>query len=117
MRIVVVGLGYVGLPLAIALARRFDVTGVDISATRIAELQAGRDRTGEIEAEELAQTRLQLSTDGSDCRGADLYIVTVPTPVDEANVPDLGPLLSACRSVAWWIERGHPATVEFESTL
>ncbi len=117
MRIVVVGLGYVGLPLAIALARRFDVTGVDISATRIAELQAGRDRTGEIEAEELAQTRLRFSTDGSDCRGADLYIVTVPTPVDEANVPDLGPLLSACRSVAGWIERGHPATVVFESTV
>src|SRR4029453_6215898 len=92
--IVVVGLGYVGLPLAVALARHFPVTGMDLDQRRIAELRSGVDRTPEVERAELEQSRLRLTDKGEDCRGADLYIVTVPTPVDNANRPDLRPVLA-----------------------
>ena len=116
-RIVVVGLGYVGLPLAIALAARFDVTGLDIDADRIAELRAGHDRTHEIDDARLAATTLRLTSQLEEARAADLYIVTVPTPVDEANQPDLRPILSATRSVAQMIDPAQPAVVVYESTV
>jgi len=116
-RIVVVGLGYVGLPLAIALATQFDVTGLDIDTGRIAELTAGHDRTNEIDRARLAATKLTLTASLEQGRGADLYIVTVPTPVDEANQPDLRPILSATRSVAAMIDPARPAVVVYESTV
>ena len=81
VRIVVIGLGYVGLPLAVALAKRFEVTGFDVDSERIRELREGRDRTGEIEGVELNSTRLELTDRAADCSGADVYIVAVPTPV------------------------------------
>ena len=98
--IVVVGLGYVGLPLALALAKSFRVTGLDIDAGRIAELRDGHDRTREVEPQALAASTITLTESAHECRGADIYIVTVPTPVDSSNRPDLDPVLSATRTVA-----------------
>src|SRR5438270_12971372 len=96
-RIVVVGLGYVGLPLAVALARTFEVTGLDVDAGRIEQLKQGVDRTNEITPEALEASTLALTSRPEDCRGADVYIVTVPTPVDGENRPDLGPVIGATR--------------------
>ncbi len=117
LKIVVIGLGYVGLPLAVALARKFDVTGFDIDAGRIAELKANSDRTREVSAADLAATRLQLFDEASACAGADVYIVTVPTPVDDANQPDLGALLSATRMIAGLIDPLARPTIIYESTV
>jgi UDP-N-acetyl-D-galactosamine dehydrogenase len=115
--VVVVGLGYVGLPLAVALARHVPTTGLDIDETRIAELGSGHDRTREIDAATLAATALRLTATPADCRGADIYIVTVPTPVDQANRPDLGAVLAATRTVARLIEPGRDTIVVYESTV
>jgi UDP-N-acetyl-D-glucosamine/UDP-N-acetyl-D-galactosamine dehydrogenase len=116
-RIVVVGLGYVGLPLAVALAKHFTVTGFDIDKGRIAELKAGQDRTREIDAERMLASSLALTADGDTCRGADVYIVTVPTPVDNINRPDLRPVLSATRAVAGLIAPGKDTIIIYESTV
>ena len=115
-RIIVVGLGYVGLPLAIALARHFRVTGLDIDRGRIDELGRHHDRTGEVDEEVLAASSLQLTSQPEECRGADLYIVTVPTPVDAQNRPDLGALIGASRTVGGLLERNE-AIVVYESTV
>jgi len=102
-RVAVIGLGYVGLPLAVALARgqgnRGPVLGYDIDRTRIAELQRGHDRTEEIEPVRLAAAKIDYTDDPSRLVGQDVYIVTVPTPVDAANLPDLKPVESACRTI------------------
>ena len=103
-RIVVIGLGYVGLPLAVALARKFDTLGFDIDEERIAELGDGRDRTREVDEEELGESSLRLTADPNECVGADVYIVTVPTPVDRANRPDLSAVLGATRMLAGLID-------------
>jgi UDP-N-acetyl-D-glucosamine/UDP-N-acetyl-D-galactosamine dehydrogenase len=116
-RIVVVGLGYVGLPLAIALARHFEVVGLDIDAGRVDELRRGHDRTNEVEEADLASTSLQLSAEPDDCRGADVYIVTVPTPVDSDNRPDLRAVESACRTVGKLLSAEQRPVVVFESTV
>ena len=117
LRIVVIGLGYVGLPLAVALARQFETTGFDIDADRIAELLVGRDRTREVDGKELAVTALRLTADPSDCAGADVYIVTVPTPVDAGNRPDLGAVMAATRTVAELIDPARRPTIVYESTV
>jgi len=116
-KIVVIGLGYVGLPVAVALARRYDVTGFDVNSSRIVELRAGHDRTREIGGEALASSRLALSENPADCRGADIYIVTVPTPVDDANQPDLTAVLSATRMIAGAIDPARRPTIIYESTV
>jgi UDP-N-acetyl-D-glucosamine/UDP-N-acetyl-D-galactosamine dehydrogenase len=116
-RIVVVGLGYVGLPLAVALARSFEVTGFDIDPGRIAELREGRDRTREIDADVLQATTLRLTQDPSDCRDATIFIVTVPTPVDEAKQPDLRPVIGATETVARLIDPARRPVVVYESTV
>jgi UDP-N-acetyl-D-galactosamine dehydrogenase len=116
-RIVVVGLGYVGLPVAVALAHKFDVTGFDIDSARIAELQQGHDRTREIDRDVLGASTLALTEDSADCHGADIYIVTVPTPVDAANQPDLGAVLSATRMIARAIDPAKRPTIIYESTV
>jgi len=117
IRIVVVGLGYVGLPLAVALARSFEVTGLDVDARRIAELKAGVDRTGEVEANALQASRLSLTADANDAPGADVYIVTVPTPVDERCEPDLGPVIGATRSLAALLDGKRKPVIVYESTV
>jgi UDP-N-acetyl-D-galactosamine dehydrogenase len=113
--IAVVGLGYVGLPLAVALARYFPVAGYDHDARRIGELARGHDRTNEVAPAELAATTAQFSARAADIAAADLFIITVPTPVDEKNRPDLGAVLGACASIAPHLKRGD--TVVLESTV
>ncbi len=115
--IVVVGLGYVGLPLAIVLAKHFKVTGFDIDQGRVDELKNGHDRTREIDAERLGASSITLTSDKDLCRGADVYIVTVPTPVDHVNRPDLRPVISATRTVGELMTAGHNTIVVYESTV
>ena len=117
MKISVIGLGYVGLPLAIALARKFDVIGLDVDAGRIAELERGEDRTREVAADALRSSSIKLTSDPEMCRGCDIYIVAVPTPVDRQNRPDLGALVAATRTVAGVMDAGRRPTIVFESTV
>ena len=116
-KIVVIGLGYVGLPLAVALAEHFDTLGFDIDSSRIEELGQGRDRTNEVDPDRLARSALRLTGGSDEAAGADLYIVTVPTPVDGANRPDLTPLLGATELVAGLLGSDRPATIVYESTV
>ncbi|HEY0130136.1 MAG TPA: nucleotide sugar dehydrogenase [Allosphingosinicella sp.] len=116
-QIVVVGLGYVGLPLAVALARSFDVLGLDIDERRVEELRLGVDRTHEVESEALAASPLRLTSRSADAAGADIYIVTVPTPVDGDNSPDLRPVLSATRSLATLLDPARKPIIVYESTV
>jgi UDP-N-acetyl-D-galactosamine dehydrogenase len=115
--IVVVGLGYVGLPLAVVLARSFEVTGLDIDRRRVDELRQGLDRTNEVEEDVLSASPLKLTSETSECAGADVYIVTVPTPVDGANQPDLRPVIGATRSVAALLDPAKRPIVVYESTV
>lgn len=117
--IAVIGLGYVGLPLAVALARHFPVLGFDIDRSRVEELRRGEDRTREIEPEILRSSSLRMSADAADLPGHTIYIVTVPTPVDDKNVPDLGPVRSASRTVGEALKtKAVPGTiVVYESTV
>ncbi|MDA0368862.1 MAG: nucleotide sugar dehydrogenase [Proteobacteria bacterium] len=115
MKIAVIGLGYVGLPLAIALARHFDVTGFDINAARIGEIVAGKDRTGEVSTDALGRSNASFSADPATLADVDVFIVTVPTPVDDANQPDLGPVEAASRTVGRHVKPG--AIVIYESTV
>ena len=116
-RIVVIGLGYVGLPLAVALARSFDVLGLDIDARRVAELESGHDRTHEIDAARLAGSALRYTSDSSAGAGADIYIVTVPTPVDAENQPDLKPVIGATEAVATMLDPERKPIIVYESTV
>src|SRR6185312_2872452 len=116
-RIVVIGLGYVGLPLAVALARKFHTIGFDIDEDRVRELLDGRDRTREVDDTILRSSSLKLTANQSDCAGADIYIVTVPTPVDERNRPDLGAVLAATRMIGSLIDTSRRPTVVYESTV
>jgi UDP-N-acetyl-D-galactosamine dehydrogenase len=119
--VVVIGLGYVGLPLAVALAQHHETTGLDIDQRRIGELTAGHDRTGEIEPAKLEKSTLTLLADPALCPAADFYIVTVPTPIDAANRPDLGMVEAASRSVAAMlpaaIAEGRVPVIVYESTV
>jgi UDP-N-acetyl-D-galactosamine dehydrogenase len=115
-KIAVIGLGYVGLPVAVAFARSgVPVIGFDTSRRRIEELRSGHDRTREIEAGELANRMLRLENDSMHLKEADFFIVTVPTPIDGANRPDLGALLSASETVGRALRKD--AVVVYESTV
>ncbi|MEG8033613.1 hypothetical protein QP179_19570 [Sphingomonas aurantiaca] len=116
-RVIVIGLGYVGLPLAVALAKSFETWGLDVDTGRIAELERQHDRTGEIDAERLAASSLRLTTDPAECPDADFYIVTVPTPVDADNRPDLGIVMAATRTVGGMLKAGRRSIVIYESTV
>ena len=111
----VVGLGYVGLPVAVAFGKKSETIGFDINQTRIEELKAGHDRTHEVATEDLAATKLLYTNRIEDLRRADFHIVAVPTPVDQANQPDLGPMLRASESVAKALKKGD--IVVYESTV
>ena len=114
-KIAVIGLGYVGLPVAVAMADKFNTLGYDAKKDRIRELQEGIDRNKTIEAQELKSSRLALSFDPKSLSDRDFFIVAVPTPVDSANVPDLGALAQACKMVGPALSKG--AIVVFESTV
>ncbi len=112
----VIGLGYVGLPVALALAKKFEpVIGFDISQRRIAALRQGHDATGEVPAAALAATRLRLTDDPEALAEASFLVVTVPTPIDGERRPDLRPLTEACALVGPRLKPG--AVVVFESTV
>ena len=113
--IAVVGLGYVGLPLACAFGRSRRCIGFDISVARVDELRAGYDRTGEMKPEDLKAGLLEFTTDAAALGAADCIIVAVPTPVDQHRTPDLRPLREASRTVGRHLTRG--AVVVFESTV
>lgn len=115
--VIVIGLGYVGLPLAVALARKYNCVGLDISAERIDELRAGYDRTGEIDADRLRNADLELTSDPAACPPADFYIVTVPTPVDSNNRPDLSIVEAATRTVGGMIDGVRRPIIVYESTV
>jgi UDP-N-acetyl-D-galactosamine dehydrogenase len=116
-RIIVIGLGYVGLPLAVALARKFEVIGFDVDQGRIAELKRGHDRTREVDGAALKATSLGLVDQPDACAGADVYIVTVPTPVDASNTPDLSAVIAATRTVARLLDPVKRPTIVYESTV
>jgi UDP-N-acetyl-D-galactosamine dehydrogenase len=117
MRIIVVGLGYVGLPLAVALARKFEIVGFDIDPNRIGELRENFDRTREIEEADIASSTIKLTSAPDECASADVYIVTVPTPVDKQNRPDLSAVMAATRIVAQAIDSDRRPTIVYESTV
>ncbi len=115
-RIAVIGLGYVGLPLAVEFGKRFDTVGFDISASRVSELRRGHDATLEVTADELATAgRLSFTTDLDALRPCDVYVVTVPTPIDAAKRPDLQPLERASETVGAVLSVGD--IVVYESTV
>ena len=113
--VVVVGLGYVGLPLAMALAKHGAVLGFDISGERIAELKRGYDRTAEVSPEALASSALVFTDDAAEIDGGGVVIVTVPTPVGQDNRPDLSAVLAASETVGRTLKPG--AIVVYESTV
>jgi UDP-N-acetyl-D-galactosamine dehydrogenase len=114
-KIAVVGLGYVGLPLAIALAKKARVVGFDISRRKVEQLRRGYDATGEVEAAELAQSTIELTDDAARLREASFLIVTVPTPIDDHKKPDLRPVESASRLIGRNLAPG--SIVVYESTV
>ncbi|MBK8537652.1 MAG: Vi polysaccharide biosynthesis UDP-N-acetylglucosamine C-6 dehydrogenase TviB [Candidatus Competibacteraceae bacterium] len=116
IRLGIVGLGYVGLPLAVEFGKKFPTIGLDINATRIRQLQAGADSTLEVTPEELRQAEhLRYTQHVEDLATCNVYIVTVPTPVDEYKRPDFGPLIGASTTVGRVLEPG--AVVIYESTV
>jgi UDP-N-acetyl-D-galactosamine dehydrogenase len=116
VKIGIIGLGYVGLPLAVAFGRRYPTVGFDLKRERIAELEAGEDSTLETSPEELASaTQLGFTSQPAGLAACNVYVVTVPTPIDDARIPDLAPLKRASRTLGELVKRGD--TVIFESTV
>jgi|TARA_B110000438_G_scaffold255692_1_gene262642 UDP-N-acetyl-D-galactosamine dehydrogenase len=114
-KIGVIGLGYVGLPLAIAFSKNSDVVGLDINTSRISELRSGVDVTLEVESEYLDNKNILFTSDSDDLRECNFIIVTVPTPVDVSNLPDLSPLINASQMIGQILKKG--VTVIYESTV
>ena len=115
-RIAVIGLGYVGLPLAVEFGKKYPTTGFDINRERIEALLAGHDATLEVEDHELkASSQLSFASNLGDIEHANVYIVTVPTPIDEHKQPDLTPLIKASESLAKVVSKGD--VVIYESTV
>ncbi len=114
-KIAVVGLGYVGLPLAVALADHFEVVGFDINPLRVGEIGQNVDRTGEVRSEQLRESALRCTTEPSKLQGCSFIIVTVPTPVDNHHVPEFGPLRSASRTIGANLQPN--TVVVYESTV
>ncbi len=116
LKIAIIGLGYVGLPLAVEFGKKVPVTGFDIHQRRIDELKAGQDHTLEVSAEELKQaTRLTYTAQLEDLKDCNFYIVTVPTPIDDFKQPDLTPLIKASTSIGQVLKKGD--IVVYESTV
>jgi len=115
-RIAIIGLGYVGLPLAIEFGKLFETVGFDVKQSRIEELLAGKDSTFEVTSEELNNaTLLRFTCNEEDIKNSNIYIITVPTPIDDFKKPDLVPLISASRTVGKLLKNGD--LVIYESTV
>jgi len=118
MKIAVIGLGYVGLPLAAAFSEKYEVTGFDVNAARIEELKSGYDRTLELSAEQMKkaiENGMKFSLNLDDIKDCNFFIVTVPTPIDKNKRPDLTPVVKATQSVAKVLKKGD--IVVYESTV
>ena len=118
MKIAVIGLGYVGLPLAAAFSEKYEVTGFDVNAARIEELKSGYDRTLELSTEQMKkaiENGMKFSLNLDDIRDCNFFIVTVPTPIDKNKRPDLTPVIKATQSVAKVLKKGD--IVVYESTV
>lgn len=115
IKIGIVGLGYVGLPLAVEFSRFFDVVGYDLKKSRISELNSGFDRTSEVEAQDLKQNLIRFTDSADSLKDRNFFIVTVPTPVDANKKPDLGPLHAASTTIAKYLKPGD--MVVYESTV
>lgn len=114
--VAIVGLGYVGLPLAVAFGRSRRTIGLDLNEEKLEQYRAGRDPSGEVESDKLAEAKLlEFTSDAGKLREAQIVIVVVPTPIDHARRPDLSPLEGACRAVGAHLQPG--TTVIFESTV
>ena len=105
-KISVIGLGYVGLPVAVAFAKKPPVIAFDINSNRIAALKNGHDSTKEVADNDLQQADLLLTNNPEDLKQADFHIVAVPTPIDYANKPDLVPLLNASKTIGSVLKKG-----------
>lgn len=114
-RICILGLGYVGLPLAVAISDHYSTIGYDINIDRIDELKSGYDTTKEVTSDVLKNTKIEFTSDLTEIASANIYIITVPTPVDNANVPDLSALIDATEKVAKFIKSRD--IVVYESTV
>ncbi len=115
-KLAIIGLGYVGLPLAVEFGKKRAVVGFDINAKRVAELQSGQDHTLEVEPSELQQaTQLSFTTDAQSLKACDIFIVTVPTPIDAHKRPDLTPLIKASETIGKVLKKGD--IVIYESTV
>ena len=115
-RIGILGLGYVGLPLAVEFGKQFDTVGFDVNAVRVAALRSGNDSTHEIASDEIGQaTRLTFTGDSQDLKSCNVFIVTVPTPVDDVNRPDFEPLISASNIIGRHLKKND--VVIYESTV
>ncbi|WP_369600017.1 Vi polysaccharide biosynthesis UDP-N-acetylglucosamine C-6 dehydrogenase TviB [Hahella sp. SMD15-11] len=116
IQLAIVGLGYVGLPLAVEFGKKRPVVGFDINQRRVEELLAGRDSTREVEAHELQSARqLRFSSDPASLEGCNVFIVTVPTPIDKYKQPDLSPLINASETIGRYLKKGD--IVIYESTV
>ena len=115
IRIAVIGLGYVGLPLAIAFSEKHPVTGYDTNSNRIIKLQEGEDTTLQVRPTELLNSAISFSDKWEDIQDSNIYIITVPTPVDESKKPDLTPLLQASACVGKLLKKGD--IIIYESTV
>src|SRR5882672_3169776 len=114
--VAVVGLGYVGLPLAVAFGKKMRTIGFDLSAEKVENYRRHFDPTGEVSVEELhAATGLTVTIDPAQLAAADIIVVAVPTPVDSVRQPDFGPLVGASNTVGKYLKRG--ATIVYESTV
>ena len=116
-KISIIGLGYVGLPLAVAFAEKFQVVGYDINESRIQDLKDGNDQTLEVESIllESVKSNISYTSDIQDTKDCNIYIITVPTPVDEANRPDLTPLLNSSLTVGSVLKKED--IIIYESTV
>jgi UDP-N-acetyl-D-galactosamine dehydrogenase len=114
-KISVVGLGYVGLPVAVEFGKIRQVIGFDINSTRIDELKQGIERTNEVEAHDLAESDVVYTCDASDLQKADFHIIAVPTPVNHAKQPDLSPIINASRTIGKQLKKGD--IIVYESTV
>ncbi len=114
-KVAVIGLGYVGLPLAVLLDKKYDVIGFDINPQRIKELKEGYDRTREVEPQELKNCSVEFTDNPEKISQAKVIIITVPTPIDKHNIPDLRPIKSATKTVGRYMQKG--SIVVYESTV
>ena len=114
-KIAVLGLGYVGLPLALELAKKYNTIGFDLNNERINELERCNDRSGEVSSEKLKSVDIQYTSDPKQIKAANIFIISVPTPIDEQKIPNLTPLLSATKMVGKVLKKDD--IIIYESTV